>query len=948
MAQWLNQYASEHDLLSIDSPTTKANLQNSFSGLEKADDGDCEWMLLGTEPYCKRTLATAPEWKDLLRLQDCIFCAAPNAGPLCFIPGHGWGSVDEQSLLLKRNIYLFTCSGKLLTVNSLQAERFVSSKQSFVTTKSLREAGFLQDESMLLIFEDGTLARVLQDSPVVYIIGTISDVLEQEGGSLVHSAIITNGDCFIVETTRKNFYLVQDILRGKFLIQRFAIDENRAKTNIPTTCYQVLTFNPASATGGSSPNHDIQILVGYEDGAVILSNLYDYLLLHQLEGRYFVRFSVSRDGRWIAGIESTKHSLWIFSVDMNRAVLSDWLPSRSFLHSIGMEELVSVDCKDLQIYWCDSDAVAWYSLSYSFLLLVDMQGNCAYLSSQTCLLYSECDGLRWIEQEGVYCMYKASKPLYDLQNLGNTEDITLLYSCFENFEGRTRDSDEKRIQFYQLVHLLFSKSFSLLQIVETILDHMVVEEWNVTRQKKLLKLASFCIAYQGSYQHHSKLTQLADQLSVVCRTLRLLNCVRRQCDLPITFAQSREMSGDKLVDRISRYGYHEKALSIAIYLGIDPSIPLIRWAKQEMLQCLPKEAAMNTEIQDRELMESNVMEKIVRRLEYFMEEYQMAAPPFTDIALIAWKLDLPNLAIWLTQKEQRMYKKVPLLLMQNKEQDALKAAAEDGDPELLQGVFIRLRQRHTPAEMFEFFRSNSDQLKDAIRLYAAFLRRHAILEEWNSFMLSFGLRPCFAMLPQAHLSLQRTAQRKKTLEWLSVQMNRSAKRSPWLAWSLKNESKMLDLAGELEQTWKLEESSLKISSISHFLVSVAEQSVHISPSVRRDCLYRLKHQFKIPERRFIYNCLQGMANIGDFEGMLILGSERHPPQTGWMPFIEICLRYGRLSEANQFIKLIKEPQERALALAKAGYGKEAAELAMKWKNQRLLQQIYELIPQSSA
>lgn len=48
-----------------------------------------------------------------------------------------------------------------------------------------------------------------------------------------------------------------------------------------------------------------------------------------------------------------------------------------------------------------------------------------------------------------------------------------------------------------------------------------------------------------------------------------------------------------------------------------------------------------------------------------------------------------------------------------------------------------------------------------------------------------------------------------------------------------------------------------------------------------------------------------MANIGDFEGMLIFGSERHPPQTGWTPFVEICLRYGRQSEANQFIKWIK-------------------------------------------
>lgn len=103
------------------------------------------------------------------------------------------------------------------------------------------------------------------------------------------------------------------------------------------------------------------------------------------------------------------------------------------------------------------------------------------------------------------------------------------------------------------------------------------------------------------------------------------------------------------------------------------------------------------------------------------------------------------------------------------------------------------------------------------------------------------------MLPQAHLSLQITAQRKKTLEWLSLQMNRTAKKSPWLSLSLKNESKMLELAKELEQSLKLEENTLNISSISCFIVSLAEHSIHLSPSDRRDCLYRVKNQFKVSE-----------------------------------------------------------------------------------------------------
>jgi len=101
------------------------------------------------------------------------------------------------------------------------------------------------------------------------------------------------------------------------------------------------------------------------------------------------------------------------------------------------------------------------------------------------------------------------------------------------------------------------------------------------------------------------------------------------------------------------------------------------------------------------------------------------------------------------------------------------------------------------------------------------------------------------MLPQAHLSLQRTGQPKKTIEWLSLQMNRTAKKIPWLGWSLKNESKMWELAKELEKSWKLEENILNVSSISRFIVSLAEHSIHLSPSERRNCLYRVKNQFKV-------------------------------------------------------------------------------------------------------
>jgi len=62
---------------------TKASYpQNSFSPADKTEELDFEWIVLGTEPYCKRILAASPDWKDVLKLEECIFCAAPSAGPI--------------------------------------------------------------------------------------------------------------------------------------------------------------------------------------------------------------------------------------------------------------------------------------------------------------------------------------------------------------------------------------------------------------------------------------------------------------------------------------------------------------------------------------------------------------------------------------------------------------------------------------------------------------------------------------------------------------------------------------------------------------------------------------------------------------------------------------------------------------------------------------------------
>eukprot|EP00871_Galdieria_phlegrea_P001772 jgi/Galph1/2596/GphlegSOOS_G1272.1 len=910
--------------------------------LEDVDDENVcgsEWLFLGQEPYRKLRLSSSPQWEQLADgLVNGMTCCASSAGPICVIPGQeGWGSLKEKDGKLVSFVYFFTCTGKWLAKCSFRAHPLDPSNR-------IKAAGFLQDESCLLLYEDGTLGRIRQEYPVVSIIGSIAFILQQQNG-YIQSAIILTRDACIVQTTNDTFYLFQDVLRSKspLIYHRFCVDDSKTRKNISVSSYQVYPNINHSV-------NEIQLLVGYQDGSIILSNMMHYQIIYQLGEEYVSQMSISPDGRFIAAMTCPNQSLWVWNADMTKVFLQRWQPFQS-----------SSTTTMKQMAWCGNDCIVIQYSSWH-ILMVGPQGEYVSILEEPlndCILFTEMDGLRLMSKQRVHFIQKVSSSFYEWRRMGSTDDVVLLATTFSSMQTNKKES---RIRFFHLLEYFFTQQ-RLLDILQVVLQTIIWEEWHVKRQKSLLKLVSFCLAYQGSHRFHPQVTILANQLTMVCRTLRLLYCIRHVAGIPLTFVQLQALDGDKLMDRISRYGFQEMAFHLAIFMGVDPTMALIRWANQQLVNWAQQSTRTSNTVHNNEMNkmllkeenpqewqhteEKQWIERLTTQLENIAEEYQIAAP-FTDISLTAWRLHLPTIAVYLTQKEQRIHKKVPLLLMQEKDLEALKAAAQDGDPELGQGVFIRLRQRLTSSQMIDCFQSLKDeQYKEAIQLYATFLKRYASFEEWNEFVLAMEWKPSMTILAHAHLSFQKTKQRKKALDWLVLTMNRIAKKVPWLIWSLKMESKMLELAKDVERNCKLTQGTLQVASVSSFIRSTAQHITALaSISERRECLYRIKNQLKVPDRRFFYQCLQGMALNNDFEDMFIMfGNEKHPPSIGWMPFIEVCVRHGRVHEAYQFAQMIKvqDPQERALALAKAGYGKEAAELASRLKNTRLLEQIYEWV-----
>jgi len=153
----------------------------------------------------------------------------------------------------------------------------------------------------------------------------------------------------------------------------------------------------------------------------------------------------------------------------------------------------------------------------------------------------------------------------------------------------------------------------------------------------------------------------------------------------------------------------------------------------------------------------------------------------------------------------------------------------------------------------------------------------------------------------------------------------------------------LSLVGaDLEQKLSFPSGTIQDFSSSDLLRVAAISSQN--SATRTGVLKWLKARLQIEDQRFIFVCVEALAGEDDFAGIrdLLKITGKDPP-TGYMPFVRACLSRKNFEEAGAYARMVKNPHNRARALAHCGLGKEAIELATKTRNSQFLGEIQTIL-----
>jgi hypothetical protein len=107
--------------------------------------------------------------------------------------------------------------------------------------------------------------------------------------------------------------------------------------------------------------------------------------------------------------------------------------------------------------------------------------------------------------------------------------------------------------------------------------------------------------------------------------------------------------------------------------------------------------------------------------------------------------------------------------------------------------------------------------------------------------------------------------------------------------------------------------------------------------------YKIKSEFKIPDKRFWWLRIRALAENGDWEELERFSKEKKSP-IGYAPFAEVCLSHSRKNEALKYIPRITEAPLRAQFYLRLNMYREAIAAAKESRDPDLLKMIQSKCP----
>nr|CAB3267627.1 vacuolar protein sorting-associated protein 16 homolog [Phallusia mammillata] len=411
-------------------------------------------------------------------------------------------------------------------------------------------------------------------------------------------------------------------------------------------------------------------------------------------------------------------------------------------------------------------------------------------------------------------------------------------------------------------------------------------------QKLLLSAASFGKSFVPSIK-------LTDLFVNTCQNLRILNAVRDfNIGIALTAAQLQHLTINCLIDRLVSRREFQLAFHICKYLKIPEdqgsSRILSHWACYKVQQSNVDDTSNARAIRDKLQSARGVS--------------------YADIAEKAVESGRKDLAIKLLEFEPRAAEQVRLLSKLGKHTLALEKAVMSGNTDLAYSAIARLRERTNLSEFLVAIR----QQPIAYKLYLKSCR------EQNEQMLKDLHEQEDNFIELAHCHIHD-----------SCSTFRPEDRVMSLHAALDSFSKARDDFGVKateEQLQLLRDQTNFEQQTDH---SFAELSMHdtihellITNQLKK--AEQLRKQYKVNDKRWWWLRIQSLAEIGSFNELESFSKSKKSP-IGYLPFIEMCMKYNAPGEVPKYISKVSQ-EKRVSALLKVGNVKAAADLAIQTRN----------------
>eukprot|EP01029_Cantina_marsupialis_P017194 TRINITY_DN3859_c0_g1_i6.p1 TRINITY_DN3859_c0_g1~~TRINITY_DN3859_c0_g1_i6.p1 ORF type:complete len:609 (+),score=89.01 TRINITY_DN3859_c0_g1_i6:60-1829(+) len=313
-------------------------------------------------------------------------------------------------------------------------------------------------------------------------------------------------------------------------------------------------------------------------------------------------------------------------------------------------------CPD-QVSWCGSSAVV-LRLGRRVLFFCSSKDWCEINEDEfvdeggNILLVQEPDCMRVLTEERHELIQEVPKSVSDVLGMGSNKPGSILFDAYKSFKKSKSQADNNIRQLIQ--------DMELEDAVHSCIS-AALAEFSTKKQCKLLSAA-----YHG--RCFSEVSD-ADALTDACKTLRVLNSLRNEAGIPLTFTEFSLLGEETVIDRLIYRNLHQFAFSVSKFLMIPRSTNkvLVHWAIEK--------------IRSKEYDQSLSDEALKNEILNIVKESPDLS--FAEIASQANASGRTKLAALLLQREPRFADQVPPLLLMGELATALDCAERSGDCDLI-------------------------------------------------------------------------------------------------------------------------------------------------------------------------------------------------------------------------------------------------------------------------